>query len=123
MTPEAPFFRNIYIYKNIYLDMGEETVKLNDGSEVQIKCKLLGGRKAYRLAPKILIINGIETSGKSETVKCDLNSAVDICWDDIVATCPQRDDVCMEDMQRIYEKYAKKEIEFVIKKNLEIFGK
>ncbi len=104
--------------------MAKEKVKLNSGEEAEIECKHIMGRKAFQLGPKILVIKGISQGKDGEmSAKCDMNSAVDICWDVIVAPCPQKDDVTSEDMQRIFEKYAKKDIDFVIKKNLENFGK
>ena len=103
--------------------MVKETVKLNNGDEVEIDCKRICGRKAFKLGPKILVIKGVK-EGKDKTFEatCDMNSAVDICWDEIVAKSPQSEDVCSEDMQMIFEKYAQKDIDFVLKKNLENFG-
>ena len=101
----------------------KEKVKLNNGSEVEITCKNLTGRKAFQLGPKILDIKELKTGkGDDMSAACDMNSAVDICWDYIVPECPQRDDVCVKDMQMIYDKYAKKDIDFVLKKNLENFS-
>ena len=100
--------------------MTKETVKLNNGSEVEINCKHITGRRAFQLGPQILKITSIRKGNDEEfAADCQMNSSVDICWNYIVSECPQRDDVCLEDMQKIYEKYAKKDIDFVLKKNLE----
>lgn len=101
----------------------KELVKLNDGSEVEIMCKRLGGRRAFQLGSQVLKITSIKSSkGQEEfSADCEMNSAVDICWNHIIVDCPQKDDVCAEDMQRIFEKYAKDQIDFVVKKNLENF--
>jgi len=100
----------------------EEKVKLNDGSEVTIQCIPIGGRKAFKLGKEVLNINEIKSGKDGEfSAKCEMNSAVDVCWNYIVADCPQKEKICAEDMQRIYEKYAKKEMDFVVKKNLENF--
>ena len=103
--------------------MVKEKVKLYDGSDFEIDCKLLTGRKAFQLGPEILKITGIKgKKGEDDfSADCEMNSSVDIVWDEIVVECPQRDQVCIEDMQKIYDKYAKKSIDFVIKKNLENF--
>lgn len=105
--------------------MAKEMVKLNDGSEAEINCKHITGRRAFQLGPEILKIKELKSSGKGEdadmSVVCTMNSAVDLCWNHIVSECPQRDQVGLEDMQRIYEKYAKNDIDFVLKKNLENF--
>ncbi len=101
----------------------KEKVKLTDGSEAEIDCKFLTGRKAFQLGPQVLKITGLKGKKGDEdfAADCEMNSAVDICWDYIVVECPQRNHVDVEDMQRIYEKYAKKDIDFVLKKNLENF--
>lgn len=101
----------------------KEKVKLTDGSEVEIDCKYLTGRKAFQLGPQILKITEIKGKKGDEdfSAGCEMNSAVDLCWEYIVVECPQRNKVCVEDMQRIYDKYAKKDIDFVLKKNLENF--
>lgn len=103
--------------------MNKEKVKLTDGSEAEINCTFLTGRRAFQLGPQVLKITGLKgTKGVDDfSADCEMNSAVDICWDYIVPECPQRDHVCVVDMQRIYEKYAKKDIDFVLKKNLENF--
>lgn len=106
----------------------EETVKLNNGSEIQLNCKYLGGRRAFQLGPQILKIKELKQSSERDandkpvmSAACEMNSAVDICWPHIIVECPQSEDVCVEDMQRIYEKYAKTSIDYVLKKNLENF--
>lgn len=103
--------------------MVKEKVKLNDGTESEIDCKFLTGRRAFQLGPEVLKITELKgTKGDEDySAGCEMNSAVDLCWNHIVVECPQRDHVCVEDMQRIYEKYAKKDIDFVLKKNLENF--
>lgn len=101
----------------------KEKVKLNNGDEVEIDCKHIQGRRAFQLGPAILKIKGIkQDKDGSFSATCDMNSAVDVCWDYITAESPQSKEVCAEDMQRIFEKYAQKDIDFVIKKNLENFG-
>lgn len=101
----------------------KEKVKLNNGEEVEIHCKQLGGRRAFQLGPQVLKITELKKSNEKELAAgCVMNSAVDICWEYIVSDCPQKEDVCAEDMQRVYEKYAKKDIDFVVKKNLESFS-
>ncbi len=99
----------------------EEDVKLNDGSEVKIRCKHLGGRKAFQLSSKILNINEFSGTQENPVFKGEFNlqRAPEICWDSIVSECPQRDEVCPEDMTRIYNKYAKDSIEFVLKQVLD----
>lgn len=102
----------------------KEKVKLNNGEEAEIDCRQILGRRAFQLGPEILKIKGIKTDKDGAfSASCDMNSAVDVCWDHIVAESPQSKNVCVEDMQRIFEKYAQKDIDFVIKKNLENFGK
>lgn len=108
----------------------EEKVKLNDGSEIDIKCKFLGGRRAFRLGPEVLKIKELKQTAELDaegkplsSAVCEMNSAVDICWPFIVVESPQWEKVCVEDMQRIFEKYAKKDIDYVVKKNLENFQK
>lgn len=103
--------------------MAKEKVKLDDGSEVEIDCKHITGRRAFQLGPEILKIKTIKQSKDgSFEAGCEMNSAVDICWPDIVAPSPQTESVSVEDMQRIYEKYAQTSIDFVVKKNMENLG-
>ena len=101
----------------------KEKVKLSDGKEVEIDCKFLTGRKAFQLGPKIMEINEIKgkKGDKDFSAGVKMNSAVDLCWEYIVVDSPQRNHICVEDMQMIYEKYAKKDIDFILKKNLENF--
>lgn len=100
-----------------------EKVKLINGSEVEINCKHLTGRRAFQIGPQVLKITGLKGEKGSDgfSADCEMNSAVDLCWEYIVVESPQRDEVCVEDMQKIYDKYAKKDIDFVLKKNLENF--
>jgi hypothetical protein len=103
--------------------MPKEKVKLNDGTEVEIDCKHITGRKAFQLGPEILKIHSIkQAKDGSFEAGCTMNSAVDICWPEIVAQSPQSENVTVEDMQKIYEKYAQKDIDFVVKKNMENLG-
>jgi len=98
----------------------KETVKLNDGKEVEIQCKRLSGRRAFKLSGKILNITELKGTEKDPVFRGEMNisQAPDICWDYIVVECPQRDHVCVEDMHRIYDKYAKSEIEAAMKPTL-----
>jgi len=98
----------------------KEVVKMNDGSEVEIMCKRLGGRKAFQLSSKILNINEFRGTQKEPVFKGEMNitQAPDICWDSIVSECPHRDNICVEDMHRIYEQYAKADIEAAMQPTL-----
>lgn len=102
--------------------MAMEKVKLIDDSEVEMMCKHLTGRRAFQIGPQVLKITGLKASkGEDDfSANCEVNSAVDLCWEYIVVENPNRDKVCVEDMQKIYEKYAKKDIDFVVKKNLQV---
>lgn len=98
----------------------KEKVKLNDGSECEITCKRLGGRRAFQLSSKILNINEFQGTQENPIFKGEMNitQAPEICWDHIVSECPHRDQVCVEDMQRIYDKYGKADIEAAMKPTL-----
>lgn len=103
--------------------MPEETVHKNNGEEFTLLCKHITGRRAFQVASKIFQINEVKTNKNGDTIAgCNFESAVDVCWDYIVEDSPQKNDVCAEDMQMIYDKYAKKDVEFAIKKNLENFN-
>ena len=103
--------------------MTKEKVTLCDVKEAEIDCRKIYGRKAFKLAPQILKITELK-KGKDEEVSaaCEMNSAEDICWDEIVAECPHRDQVTAKCMHDIYSRYAKEEIDFALKKNLESFS-
>lgn len=98
----------------------KEKVNLNDGSECEIICKRLGGRRAFQLSSKILNINEFAGDKDNPIFRGEMNitQAPEICWDHIVTECPQRDDVCVKDMQRIYDKYAKDDIDTAMKPTL-----
>jgi hypothetical protein len=98
----------------------KETVKNNEGKDVVISCKHITGRKAWQLAPQIMDFTGLkQEKDGSFAVDLKMGGEVDIVWDFIVAESPEKDNVCAEDMQLMYESYAKKSIDFVIKKKLE----
>ena len=44
--------------------MAKEKVKLNDGSEVEILCKHIQGRRAFKIGPQILEIKQLINSGQ-----------------------------------------------------------
>lgn len=100
----------------------KETVKLNDGSEFEIHCKRLGGRRAFQLSSKILKINEFAGTEEAPVFRGEMNitQAPEICWDYIVEDCPQKDDVSVESMLAVYEKYAKADIEAALKPTLDL---
>ncbi len=102
----------------------QEVVKLNSGEEVEINVRNLNTRKAFQLIDGCVKVESMTMTTKEtvdpntgKTIKVDVpefslspdSKIVMLIWeafDKCVADFPQKEDVCPEDVQKIYQKYA-----------------
>jgi hypothetical protein len=109
--------------------MHSETVKLVDGTEIQVQCRMINPRKAYALVREILKVTEMvptvlvmENDGKKQSkegfsMKGDFSGFAEIvprCIDQVVLPCPQRDEISIPEMRRLYKKYAEETIKEVM---------
>jgi predicted DNA-binding antitoxin AbrB/MazE fold protein len=87
----------------------QETVKLNDGTSVQINVRKLNTEQAFKVLEGLDI--NIEEKGGVTKIPIKSLSLIRLSVDFCVADFPQKGDIDPEDYIRIYETYARPTIE------------
>jgi len=95
----------------------KEEVTLVDGKKAEINVRYLLPRKAYSIVRNVLQISSMNEADGQKELKGDFSGIVELipnCVDEIVADCPQKEQISISSMKKLYEKYAENTISEVM---------
>jgi hypothetical protein len=91
----------------------KEEVELIDGSKAEVPVRHLLPRKAFSIVRQLLKITNMKESENGQEMIGDFSGIIEImpiCIDNIVADCPQKEQITIKSMKELYEKYAENTI-------------
>ena len=110
--------------------MALEKIELIDGTEAEIQCTFLKPRKAYALVRQLMKVtemtpitletvdkDGKKVFEKTNKMVGDFSGIIELIplsVDEIVADCPQKNNLSVKSMKRLYEKYVEQTIQEVM---------
>lgn len=95
----------------------KEEVTLIDGQTAEITVRYLIPRKAYSIVRSVLKITNMKEGENGQEMIGDFSGIVELipkCIDEIVSECPQKEQISVQSMKDLYEKYAEKTISEVM---------
>ena len=95
----------------------KQEVTLVDGKKAEITVRYLLPRKAYDIVKNVLKVTNIKDTDNGQELSGDFSGIVELipkCVDEIVADCPQKEEISVKSMRDLYEDYAEKTINEVM---------